>query len=147
MGEWTLHGRRRQARRYTIDKNCPLPTPEDRLLFILRYLKQPPTPLLHGRLFGMRRRTPWIHILLPMLRQALRTVGDAPCRHVEALREQLGMAGAPIPAQVLPMEKGPAASPTAAPLFVTTVPSDLSRAPRTRLDRKRMIAVRKSGTC
>lgn len=34
MAEWTLHGRRRQARRYTTYKNCPLATPEDRLLFI-----------------------------------------------------------------------------------------------------------------
>jgi hypothetical protein len=55
MAEWTLHGRRRQARRYTTSKNCPLPTPEDRLLFILVYLKQNPTPLLHGRVFGMRQ--------------------------------------------------------------------------------------------
>ena len=55
MATWTLHGRRRQARRYTTDENCPLPTPEDRLLFILVYLKQNPTPLLHGRLFGMRQ--------------------------------------------------------------------------------------------
>jgi hypothetical protein len=39
MATWTLHGRRRQARRYTTDKHCPLPTPEDRLLFILVYLK------------------------------------------------------------------------------------------------------------
>src|SRR5712691_3210614 len=29
MAEWTLQGRRRQARRYTTYKNCPLPTPED----------------------------------------------------------------------------------------------------------------------
>jgi hypothetical protein len=29
MAAWTLHGRRRQARRYTTYKNCPLPTPED----------------------------------------------------------------------------------------------------------------------
>src|SRR5215831_7266812 len=55
MAAWTLHGRRRQLRRYTTYTNCPLPTPEDRLLFILVYLKQHPTHLLHGRLFGMRQ--------------------------------------------------------------------------------------------
>src|SRR5712691_3280289 len=49
MAEWTLQGRRRQARRYTTYKNCPLPTPEDRLLFILVYLKQNTIQLLHGR--------------------------------------------------------------------------------------------------
>ena len=31
MATWTLHGRRRQARRYTTYLTCPLPTPEDRL--------------------------------------------------------------------------------------------------------------------
>lgn len=39
MAAWTLHWRRRQARRYTTYQNWPLPTPEDRLLFILVYLK------------------------------------------------------------------------------------------------------------
>ena len=64
MAEWTFHGRRRHSRRYTTSKNCPLPTPEDRLLFVLVYLKQHPTPLLHGRLFGMRqsKATQWIHV-------------------------------------------------------------------------------------
>jgi Helix-turn-helix of DDE superfamily endonuclease len=64
MADWTLHGRQRQVRRYTTDQNCPLPTPEDRLLCILVYLTQNPTPRLHGRLFGMRqsKATPWIHV-------------------------------------------------------------------------------------
>jgi hypothetical protein len=68
MAEWTLHGRRRQSRRYTTYKNCPLPTPEDRLLFVLVYLKQNPTQRLHGGLFGMRqsKATQWIHVLLPV---------------------------------------------------------------------------------
>jgi hypothetical protein len=64
MADWTLHGRQRPARRYTTDKNCPLPTPEDRLLFILVYLKQNPMQRLHGRVFGRRqsKATPWIHV-------------------------------------------------------------------------------------
>jgi hypothetical protein len=142
MADWTLHGRRRQARRYTTYQNCPLPTSEDRLLFVLVYLKQNPTQLLHGRLFSMRqsKATQWIHVLLPVLRNTLRTLGDAPCRGVEALREQLGVAEPPLPA-----EEAPAAPPAAAPLFVTTAPSDPSRAPTTRLNRKRVIAARKSG--
>jgi hypothetical protein len=148
MAEWTLHGRRRLARRYTTYKNCPLPTPEDRLLFILVYLKQNPTQVLHGRLFGMRqsKATQWIHVLLPVLRNTLRTLGDAPCRQVKALREQLGVAGPPMPVES-PAEEVPAAAPTAPPLFVMTVPSDPSRAPTTRLNRKRAIAARKNGTC
>jgi hypothetical protein len=39
MARWRLDGRPRTARQYTTDQNCPLPTPEDRLLFILVYLK------------------------------------------------------------------------------------------------------------
>jgi hypothetical protein len=149
MADWTLHGRQRQARRYTTYKNCPLPTPEDRLLFILIYLKQNPTQLLHGRLFGMRqsKATQWIHVLLPVLRNTLRTLGDAPLRHVEALRARLGVA---VPAPSLdtpPAEAVQVASPPVAPLFVMMAPSDPSHAPTMRLHRKRVIAARKSGTC
>jgi hypothetical protein len=149
MAEWTLHGRRRQARRYTTYKNCPLPTPEDRLLFILVYLKQHPTQLLHGRLFGMRqsKATQWIHVLLPVLRNALRTLGDAPCRRVEALRERLGVELPPSLLEVPPAEAVPATTPLAPPLFVMMAPSDPSRAPRTRLNSNGVIAARKSGTC
>jgi|SRR5262245_2041313 len=148
MGKWTLHGRRRQARRYTTYRNSPLPTPEDRLLFVLVYLKQNPTQLLHGHLFGMRqsKATQWIHVLLPVLRNTLRTLGDAPCRSVEALRERLGVAVPPLPVEASAAEESRAAPPTAAPLFVMTAPSDPSRAPMMRLNRKRAIAVRKSAT-
>lgn len=149
MAEWTLQGRRRQARRDTTYKNCPLPTPEDRLLFILVYLKQNPTQLLHGRLFGMRqsKATQWIHALLPVLRNALRALGDAPCRSVQALREHLGVEGASLPLEASPADEVPAAPPSAPPLFVMMAPSDPSRAPRPQRPRKSVIAARKSGTC
>jgi hypothetical protein len=149
MADWTLHGKRRQARRYTTYTNCPLPTPEERLLFILVYLKQNPTQLLHGRLFGMRqsKATQWIHVLLPVLRNTLRTLGDAPCRSVETLRQRLGVEW-PLPSLALAeSEEVQAAPPAAAPLFVMMAPSDPSRAPKTRLHRKLAIAARKSGTC
>jgi hypothetical protein len=42
MAEWRLDGRPCTARRHTTYTNCPLPTPEDRLLFILVYLKTYP---------------------------------------------------------------------------------------------------------
>lgn len=48
MAMWRLDGKPRTARRFTVYTPCPLPTPEDRLLFILVYLKtyalQPPAP-------------------------------------------------------------------------------------------------------
>lgn len=149
MATWTLHGQRRRARRYTTYTNCPLPTPEDRLLFILVYLKQHPTHLLHGRLFGMRqsKATQWIHVLLPVLRNALRTLGDAPCRSVEALRQYLGEPEALMPSALASSAAVHASTATVAPLFVMTAPSDPSRAPQTRLNRKRVIAARKSGIC
>ena len=34
MAAWRLDGKPRTARRFSVYQNCPLPTPEDRLLFI-----------------------------------------------------------------------------------------------------------------
>jgi Helix-turn-helix of DDE superfamily endonuclease len=53
MAAWRMDGKPRTARRFTVYKNCPLPTPEDRLLFILVYLKTYALQVVHGRLFGM----------------------------------------------------------------------------------------------
>src|SRR5262249_7459652 len=39
MAAWRLDGKPRTARQFSVYKNCPLPTPEDRLLFILAYVK------------------------------------------------------------------------------------------------------------
>ena len=39
MQVWTMEGKPRTARAYTPYVNSPLPTPEDRLLFLLTYLK------------------------------------------------------------------------------------------------------------
>jgi hypothetical protein len=53
LAAWRLDGKPRTARRFTVYKNCPLPTPEDRLFFILTYLKTYALPVVQGRLFGM----------------------------------------------------------------------------------------------
>src|SRR5919202_5199303 len=70
MAEWRLDGKPRTARRYTTYQNCPLPSAEDRLLFILVYLKTNPLQVAHGRMFGMpqNKANQWIHVLLPVLR-------------------------------------------------------------------------------
>jgi hypothetical protein len=39
MAAWRMDGKPRTARRFAVYKNCPLPTSEERLLFILVYLK------------------------------------------------------------------------------------------------------------
>src|SRR3954462_5218580 len=38
MAAWRLDGKPRTARQFAVYKNCPLPTPEDRLFFLLTYL-------------------------------------------------------------------------------------------------------------
>src|SRR2546430_2984064 len=84
MADWRLDGRPRTARQYTTYKNCPLPTPEDRLLFILGYLKTYSLQVVQGRLFGMgqSKAHQWIHALLVVLRATLHAMGEAPSRSV-----------------------------------------------------------------
>ena len=69
MAAWRMDGKPRTARRFTVYQNCPLPTPEDRLLFILVYLKTYALQVVQGRLFGMvqGKANQWIHVLLPTL--------------------------------------------------------------------------------
>lgn len=70
MAKGRLDGKPRTARNHTTYTNCPLPTPEDRVLFILSDLKTNPLQVAHGLLFGLPQGTtnPWIHLLLPLLR-------------------------------------------------------------------------------
>src|SRR5919197_3257006 len=80
MASWCLDEKPRTARRFTVYKNCPLATPEDRLFFILVYLKTYALQVVQGRLFGMgqSKANQWIHVLLSALLAALHTLGDAP---------------------------------------------------------------------
>jgi hypothetical protein len=154
MAVWRMDGKPRTARRFTVYKNCPLPTPEDRLLFILTYLKTYALQVVHGRLFGMvqGKANQWIHVLLPVLLTALRTLGDAPARSLAALAQRLGVSEADVATVVTPLEEEPAlggADPAAAPaspLLPMTAPSGASSAPKTRLNRKRVIAGRRKTT-
>src|SRR6266496_14866 len=53
MAAWRLDGKPRTARRFTVYENCPLRTPEDRLFFLLTYVKTYALQVVQGRLFGM----------------------------------------------------------------------------------------------
>src|SRR5262249_7527052 len=53
MAMWRLDGKPRTVRQFPVYKNCPLPTPEDRLFFILVYLKTYALQVVQGRLFGI----------------------------------------------------------------------------------------------
>lgn len=134
MQQWTMEGKPRTARAYTPYANSPLPTPEDRLLFILSYLKVAALQVAHAALFDMTQSNAnkWIHILLVVLHQTLQDLGDAPSRHVAALRERLATLQAPDGAPP--------------PLFSTMALNVPSPAPTMTLSKKRIIAERKSGT-
>jgi Helix-turn-helix of DDE superfamily endonuclease len=146
MAAWRLDGKPRTARRFSVYQNCPLPTPEDRLLFILAYVKTYSLQVVQGRLFGMgqSKANQWIHVLLPVLLAALRTLGDAPARSLTALAQRLGVSEADAAAVVEAREAEPAPVATPeAPLLPMTGPNGASSAPKTLLNRKRVIAVRK----
>ena len=93
MAAWRLDGKPPTARQFAVYQNCPLPTPEDRLFFLLTYLKTYTLQVVQGCLFGMRqsKANQWIHVLLPALLSALRTLGDAPTRSLTALAQRLGV--------------------------------------------------------
>src|ERR1700756_3732846 len=106
MAHWRLDGRPRTARRYTTYQNCPLRTPEDRLLFILVYVKTYPLQVVQGRLFGLgqSKAHQWIHVLLVVLQAALRAMGEAPTRSVTELAKRLGVTKAEAATLVVPTE-------------------------------------------
>jgi hypothetical protein len=151
MAAWRLDGKPRTARRFTVYQNCPLPTPEDRLFFLLTSLKTYSLQVVQGRLFGMgqSKANQWIHVLLPALLAALRTLGDAPTRSLAALAQRLGVAEADAATAVTAQAQesaAMAAAPAAAsdsPLLPTTAPNGASSAPKRLLNRRRVIAARK----
>src|SRR6185436_9159397 len=112
MQQWTMEGKPRTARAYTPYANSPLPTPEDRLLFVLTYLKVASLQVAHAALFGMTQpnANKWLHILLIVLHQTLRDLGDAPARHLLSLCDQLAQIQAEQDEQT-------------APLFITMAPN------------------------
>jgi hypothetical protein len=154
MAAWRMDGKPRTARRFTVYINCPLPTPEDRLLFILVYLKTYALQVVQGRLFGMvqSKANRWIHLLLPALLAALRALGDAPARSLTALAQRLGVAEAAAVTLVAPLEEAAAlevavsAVAPASPLLPMTGRNAASSALKTLLNRPRVIAARKRTT-
>src|SRR5215470_7676698 len=154
MTAWRMDGKPRTARRFTVYKNCPLLTPEDRLLFILVYLKTYALQVVHGRVFGMvqGKANQWIHVLLPALLAALRALGGAPARSLTALAQRLGISEAEAATVVTPLKEHPVrltealATVPPSPLLPMTAPNGASSAPKTLLNRLHVIAARKRTT-
>jgi hypothetical protein len=154
MAAWRFDGTPRTARRFTVYKNCPLPTPEDRLFFLLTYLKTYTLQVVQGRLFGMLqgKANQWIHVLLPALLEALRTLGDAPTRSLATLAQRLGVSETDAATVITPLAEEPAlatapvAAVPASPLLPMTGRNGASSAPKTLLNRRTVIAARKGTT-
>lgn len=137
MSEWRLDGKRRTERRYTTYQNCPLPTAEDRLLFVLSYEKGNPRQSDHGLLFGLRqgKTNQWLHVLLPVLQQTFRELGVAPARTLQALALRLGV-------ELSVAEEALLGAETPPPLFAMTAQNGASHAPKMKRLRRRAIAAR-----
>lgn len=138
MAAWRLDGKPRTARRFTVYRTCPLATPEDRLFFLLTYLKTYAVQVVQGRLFGMSqsKANQWIHVLLPALLAALRGLGDAPARSLTALAHKLAVSEGPH--LVAPLEE-----PSHSPLLLMTGRNGALSAPRTLLNRRTVTVARK----
>jgi hypothetical protein len=136
MAAWRLDGKPRTARRFTVYRTCPLATPEDRLFFLLTYLKTYAVQVVQGRLFGMSqsKANQWIHVLLPALLAALRGLGDAPARSLTALAQRLAVSEEAL----APLEE-----PSHSPLLLMTGQNGALSAPRTLLNRRTVTVARK----
>jgi hypothetical protein len=56
---------------------------------------------------GQSKANQWIHVLLPVLLAALRTLGDAPARSLTALAQRLGVSEADAATVVTPRAEEP----------------------------------------
>ena len=109
----TLDGYIREGDRAITYTNSPLPTPQDRLLFILTYLKQNAIQEVHGQLFGMSQSnvSKWVPLLLDILNAALANQSLLPARTAAELATQLR-------AEEVQLD------PEALPFFATMAPND-----------------------
>lgn len=87
MTTYRLDGQPRGKRKYSDYQNSPLPTIEDKLFFILHYLKTNNLQSVQGVVFGISqpKANSWIHCLHPALNQALAELGELPVRDMEAM--------------------------------------------------------------
>src|ERR671924_867032 len=91
MAHQTIDGYTRYGRRYTSYRNSPLPTIEDKLLFILTYLKINPIQEIQGQMFDMSQSnvSKWFHLLHDVLNLALAQQQSLPARNAEELAKLL----------------------------------------------------------
>lgn len=105
MKMFTIEGKERGNRSFTDYENASLPTIEDKLLFVLVFVKQNLTQEVMAFMFGMSQSKvhEWLETLIPVLKQSLFLSKDLPGKTKEEFME--------------------AVKDIKDPLFVTIVPS------------------------
>ena len=85
MKAYRLDGKPRGKRRYSDYQNSPLPTIEDKLFFILHYVKTNNPQMVQGTMFEISqpKANQWIHTLEPVLNEALGDAGELPAREMD----------------------------------------------------------------
>jgi hypothetical protein len=139
MKDWCLDGKKRLRHKYTTYINCPLPTPEDRLFFILVYVQTNVQQAVQGELFGMpqNKANQWIKTLLPVLQTTLGKLENVPTRSLEELAQRLKlhtMGTSPVESEGQSLNGSPDSA--------TMIPN----VPKVRMNRKAIIAARKRAT-
>ncbi len=89
--------KRSRQRRHVIQSNSPLPTVEERLFFILVYLKNNPTQEYLAAGYGMAQQQcgQWIHVLTEVLAMAMEEAGVLPAQDIAAFKRLLDQRGGP----------------------------------------------------
>jgi hypothetical protein len=94
LSEYRMDGKRRRGlRAYTMYANSPLPCMEERLAFILSYLKLNPIQEAHADMFGIEQKQCYllIHGLREILHRALEAAGSVPAQTDAELQEVLSV--------------------------------------------------------
>jgi len=93
FSQYDMNGKfRNNQRSFIIYRNSPLPTVEDRLFFILVYLKNNPLQEYHAACFDIDQKhcNRFIHVLYPILEHCLHAVGVMPAESQKKFSEILG---------------------------------------------------------
>ena len=96
LSKYHLNGKRRKAlRKFVIYANSPLPTLEERLVFILSYHKLNPLQEQHADLFAMEQKQchEFVHGLKIIVDKALALAGAVPAQNDKDLQVKLAQLG------------------------------------------------------
>ncbi|KAA6318832.1 hypothetical protein EZS27_031203 [termite gut metagenome] len=90
MSKYTFEGKER-VRLYKPRKRSSLPTVEDKLFFILVFMKTNPLQEHHASSFGINqpKANLFIHLLIPLLEKTLKRLGELPTRKASLVAELL----------------------------------------------------------